>query len=93
MLDLFLETLFLFGIISSLIVTIYLLLGETQSPGKKKVRFLIITSPAISYFIITPLISLFLAMDIQSFFAFGFLVTILLMAYLVVIERSIEDRR
>jgi len=87
------ETLTLSGIIVAIILLISWFLGEVpKGSPKRKMWLLVLASPAISYVAITPLIILLLdAMDIKSFIAFGFLITILLMAYSAVIGRSITE--
>jgi len=81
------------GIIAAIILLISLFLGEVpKGSAKRKTWLLVLASPAISYIAITPLIGLLLdAMDIKSFIAFGFLISMLLMAYFAVIGRSIAE--
>jgi antibiotic biosynthesis monooxygenase (ABM) superfamily enzyme len=84
------EILTLFGIMGIVIILISLFLGNIpRNSAKRKIWLLVLASPAISYLVITPLISLLYTMDIPSFIAFGFLITVLLMAYLAVIGKSV----
>jgi hypothetical protein len=90
-LELVLEILILFGIMGIIIILISLFFGEIpRDSAKRKIWLLVLASPVISYLAVTPLISFLLyPMDIRSFIAFGFLLTVLLMAYLAVAGKGV----
>ena len=80
------------GTLGVLIILISYFFGNTPSGSvKRKIWIIILASPAISYFVVLPLLNFLIGpMSIHEFILFGFLISILLVTYLVVIGKSIE---